>query len=92
VWRVCGGAVVAIAGIVALIAAASHHPEVHHAPLPDFGGKHVLGTLTLTSAGSGWSQTAYDLIRIGGWALVILGALTLIVGIVRDRKRPRRHV
>jgi hypothetical protein len=51
----------------------------------------VLGALTLTSHRSAWSQTAYDLARIGGWALVILGAATLIVGLIRYwQSTPRR--
>jgi hypothetical protein len=85
-WRIYCGAVMAIAGIAGLVVAGSHHPEAHHPPV-DFGGKNVLGTLTLTSPESGWSQTAYDLVRIGGWALVVLGALTAIVGLIRYSQR-----
>jgi hypothetical protein len=88
-WRIYGGAVMVIAGIAALIVAGSHHPEAHHPPV-DFGGKNVLGILILTRPGSGWSQTAYDLVRIGGWALLILGGVTAIVGLIRCRQRPRR--
>jgi hypothetical protein len=30
----------------------------------------------------GLSQTPYDLLRIGAWALVILGALTVALGLI----------
>ena len=32
---------------------------------------------------SGLSQTAYDLLRVGAWALVIVGGLLVIVGLIR---------
>ena len=85
-WRIYGGAVIVIAGVAGLVEAASHPPEARHPPV-DFGGKNVLGILTLTSHGSGWSQTANDLVRIGAWALVVLGALTVIVGLIRYSQR-----
>jgi hypothetical protein len=33
----------------------------------------------------GHSQTAYDLLRISAWALVIIGALPVIVGLIGNR-------
>jgi hypothetical protein len=39
---------------------------------------------------SGLSQTVYDLLRIGGWALVIVGALVVVTGLIRYwRAQPR---
>lgn len=32
---------------------------------------------------TGLSRTVYDLLRIGAWALVILGGLTVILGVIR---------
>jgi hypothetical protein len=32
---------------------------------------------------SGLSPTAYDLLHIGAWALVILGGLTVLLGLIR---------
>jgi hypothetical protein len=87
-WRVYGGAILIIAGIVALIEARSHHPEPRHAPL-HLSGENVLGTLTLTSNRSAWSQTAYDLVRIGGWALLILGLAAVVIVLIRYAQRPR---
>jgi peptidoglycan/LPS O-acetylase OafA/YrhL len=81
--RIYGGAIIVIAGTAALIVAANHHPEAHYSPPFHVSSENVLGTLTLTSPGSGWSQTAYDLVRIGAWALAVLGALTVIVGLIR---------
>jgi hypothetical protein len=76
--RVFGGAALVAAGIAAFIEAHSHRP---HARL-DLNGYQVLGRITLTSPGSEWSQTAYDLVRIGAWALVIFGALLVAVGLI----------
>jgi hypothetical protein len=36
---------------------------------------------------SGLSPDAYDLLRIGAWALVILGAATMVLGIVRAARQ-----
>ena len=80
--RVLGGAVLVIAGIAAFIEAHSHRPEVPYA-LPRFSRGQVLGYLTLTGPSRGLSQTAYDLLRIGAWALVIVGGLLVLMGLIR---------
>jgi hypothetical protein len=80
--RVFIGAALVIAGIAAFIEASSHRPEVRHA-LPRFSRGQVLGYLTLTGPSRGLSQTAYDLLRIGGWALVIVGVLLVVMGLIR---------
>lgn len=82
-WRVYGGAVAVIAGIAAFIEAHSHRP------MPAVG---VPGGILQKSelaeqgvhaeAASGLSATAYDALRIGGWALLILGALTVVLGLI----------
>ena len=36
---------------------------------------------------SGLSNTAYDLLRIGAWALVIFGALLIAVGLIAYRAK-----
>jgi hypothetical protein len=81
-WRIYGGAIMVIAGIAAFIEAHSHPPELESrcrtggkaCLLEDFSNVHI-----------GLSQTAYDLLRIGAWALMILGAVTVIVGLIRYR-------
>ena len=81
-WRIYGGAITLIAGIAAFIEAHSHPPELESrcrtgakaCLLEDFRNVHI-----------GLSQTAYDLLRIGAWALMILGAVTVIVGLIRYR-------
>jgi hypothetical protein len=80
--RISIGAALIVAGVAAFIEAHSHQPEAHHALPPGFNGPNVLGTLTLTSPDTGWSQTAYDLVMIGAGALVIFGAVLLIVGLI----------
>jgi hypothetical protein len=81
-WRIYGGAIIVIAGIAAFIEAHSHPPELESrcrtggkaCLLEDFINVHI-----------GLSQTAYDLLRIGAWALMVLGAVTVIVGLIRYR-------
>jgi uncharacterized protein YjeT (DUF2065 family) len=66
--HIFGGAILLIAGIAAFIEAHSHPPLEG---LRERGGPSHL------------SRTAYDLLRIGAWALVILGGLLVIVGLIR---------
>ena len=81
-WRVFIGVALVIAGIAAFIEAHSHRPEVRYA-LPRFSRGQVLGYLTLTGPSRGLSQTASDLLRIGAWALVIVGGLLVVMGLIR---------
>jgi hypothetical protein len=91
-WRVYAGAIMVIAGIAAFIEAHTNRPVAAYTPPP----KSALQSLQLERAGpglrdwieigtpaSGLSQTNYDLLRIGAWALVILGALTVLLGLLR---------
>jgi hypothetical protein len=81
------GAALVIAGIAAFIEAHSHPPELesrcrtggYACPLEDFTQVHV-----------GLSQTAYDLLRIGAWALMIIGGLLVITGLMRYWGAQRR--
>ena len=66
-----------VAGIAAFIVAHRHVPVP--ARLPSGAG--------LVSPASGWSPTAYDLVRIGAWALVIFGAVTVVVGLIQYEVR-----
>jgi hypothetical protein len=86
VLRVYVGAVMVIAGIAGFIEAHSHRPQTPPR-LPDFKGGEVLGRITLYSRSSAWSRTAYDLVRIGALVLVILGAVTILLGIVASRRQ-----
>jgi hypothetical protein len=77
-WRVYVGALGVIAGIAALVEAHNHRPEyeckaaVSACELGE--GLHLLpGHLT---------ETPYDLLSGVGWALVIVGAATLILGLI----------
>lgn len=67
-----------VGGIAAQIVAQSHRPQ--YSTVAGFGGS--LGTWT------GWSSTAYDLVRIGGWALLIFGAVTVALALIREIRRP----
>jgi hypothetical protein len=88
-WRIFGGALLIVAGIAAFIEASSHAPELQSrcrtggasaeevgCPIENYVRVHV-----------GLSQTAYDLLRIGGWALVIFGTLLLVVGLIAYARR-----
>ena len=71
-WRVYAGAIMVIGGIAAFIEAHRHIPVP--ARQPEIG---------LITPASGLSDTAYDLLRLGGWALVILGAVSVVLGLIR---------
>lgn len=70
--RVYAGAIPIIGGIAVFIEAHRNMPVP--AQRPGIG---------LVTPASGLSTTAYDLLRIGGWALVIVGVLTVILGLIR---------
>jgi hypothetical protein len=38
----------------------------------------------------GWSRPAYDAARIGTWALLIVGALLVVIGIINFARGPHR--
>lgn len=71
-WRVFGGATMIIGGIAAFIEA--------HRNIPVPAKQPELGLIT---PASGLSDTAYDLLRLGGWALVIFGTVFVILGLIR---------
>jgi len=79
-WRVYGGAVLIIAGIAAFIEVHSHHPITHYV-CPN--GSEECKDANLFAHHHGLSRTAYDLLRIGGWALVSVRALLVVVGLTR---------
>lgn len=75
--QIFGGAALTVAGIAAFIEAHTHRPiPREHVELPNLGGG-------LVSPPSQLSTTAYDLLRIGAWALVILGVLLILTGLIR---------
>ncbi len=84
-WRVYTGAFMVIAGIAAFIEAGSHAPGVECIREVTEPGDHTC----LQSQTTGLSHTAYDLLRIGGSALLILGALTVILGLIRYSTQAR---
>jgi hypothetical protein len=81
-WRIFSGAALVVAGIAAFIEASSHSPglarrcSIHPAP------REGCPVGESYSVHVGLSQTPYDLLRIGGWALVIVGALLIVLGLI----------
>jgi hypothetical protein len=86
--QIVTGALLVIAGIAAFIEAGSHPPELESrcrtggtaCPLEDFINVH-----------RGLSQTAYDLLRIGAWALMIVGGLVVATGLIIYRADARHR-
>jgi hypothetical protein len=66
--RVFGGAVLVSAGVAAFIEAHTYKP--HRPEIEPLSAEPL-------------SRTAYDLLRIGGWVLVIFGSLIIITGLIR---------
>jgi hypothetical protein len=92
-WRVFGGAALIVAGIAAFIEAHSHRPVAGRAaPTTEgalaFEAREARQGIELGFIGHhGLSNTAYDLLRIGAWALVIFGAVLLLVGLIAYARR-----
>ncbi len=70
------GATLAVAGIAGFIEASAHAPAWE---CPRLERECRLHQTVLV----GLSSTAYDLIRIASWALVIFGALIVLIGLIR---------
>jgi hypothetical protein len=69
--------VLILGGIAAQVEASSHAPfDAPRSWAPPGTIPHL-----------GWSTTAYDAVRAGGWAMIILGLIIVAVVWVRDRKR-----
>jgi hypothetical protein len=82
-WRIFGGATLIVAGIAAFIEAHSHRPISASVVPGDALTKQQFAEAGVhPGAASGLSQSAYDLLRIGAWALVIFGAVLVAVGLV----------
>ena len=85
--RVYVGALLIVAGIAAFIEAHSHQPRWGYAGTTPaqirsearWEGPQIHFGLT---------ETTYDLLRIGAWALLLLGALTVILGLIRYARPP----
>jgi hypothetical protein len=91
-WRVFGGAALIVAGIAAFIEANAYRPVAAFVlPTEPTGAQRALerveGPAVATPA-SGLSHTQYDLLHIGGWALLVFGVLLVIVGLIGYARRP----
>jgi hypothetical protein len=65
------------AGLLVVVGIAGLIEANHYRPLPP--GYF----LSRVGAPSRLSETAFDLLRIGGWALIIFGGLLAMVGLIR---------
>jgi hypothetical protein len=71
-WRLYAGAVLFLAGVSAFIADFRNRPE-------SVLRVHGIHAELLT----GLTPTAYDLIHVAGWALIVAGLLLMIMGLIR---------
>ena len=72
------GATLAVAGIAGFIEASAHAPGWGCARGTPRGACFEVDQIRI-----GLSSTAYDLLRIASWALVIFGALLVLIGLMR---------
>jgi hypothetical protein len=88
-WRIFIGAALIVAGIAAFIEAHSHRPEYCGT-----GGRRfecgVGGGVDQVLRSGSLRQTPYDILRIGAWALVIVGGLLVVTGLIRYWARQAR--
>jgi hypothetical protein len=81
------GAVLLIAGVAGLVIVPEHAPSVISADsivIP--GTTKRLAGFGRTVVG-GWSRSVYDLARIATWALLIIGAILVVMGLIRYARR-----
>jgi hypothetical protein len=99
-WRVYAGAIMVIAGIAGFIEVHSNRPVAAYTPPPESAlqslqleraGPGLRDWIGISTPASGLSPTAYDLLRIGAWALVILGAVTVLLGLLRYWRAAQQH-
>jgi hypothetical protein len=79
------GALFMVGGIAAQIVASRHMPTTRFVgPTAAAGGRACFNPCSQITVG----QTTYDLVRIGGWALLIFGAVIVAFALVREVRRP----
>jgi len=76
VGAVALGAVLLIAAVVGFVIVPEHKP---HTVTSVAGGFECLSNCTTV----GWSQTMYDVALIATWAVLIVGALLVVMGLIR---------
>jgi hypothetical protein len=73
------GTVLLLGAVAGFVIVPEHKPAV-------IGGSQWGGYL-LGGTSVGWSHTAYDAARIGTWALLIVGAILIAVGLISYARR-----
>jgi hypothetical protein len=88
--RLYSGALLLIVGITGFIVDAANHPVAATRLPGDFLTRHELAEEGVhASSVKGFSHTLYDAVHIGACTLIVLGALTLAVGLMRYRAQLR---
>jgi hypothetical protein len=87
------GALLVVGGIAALVVASRHHPHTVFVLAPGaFDPSCAPGHTSCPNghyATAGFSRTLYDGVRIGGWALIVFGAVVVLFALSREL-RPAR--
>ena len=73
-WRLYAGAALFVAGVGAFIADYRNRPQPTLISFDNETQAHLV---------KGLSPTAYDLIHVAGWALIVAGVLLMIMGLIR---------
>jgi hypothetical protein len=87
------GALLVAAGIAALIVASRHHPGFTRVESPNDpracveGDTACLAKMGGVLVGTGFSHTVYDVVRAGGWILIVFGAVIVAFALVRELRR-----
>ena len=84
--RTALGALLVAIGIAALVIASAHAPHIEVASNTGAfnGPSNGFATILVWD----WPRTTYEAVRIGGWALIIVGAIVVAFALVREVRRP----
>jgi hypothetical protein len=80
------GAILLVAAVVGFVVVPEHTPGTQ---LVDAQGHPLAGCDPGACAGTnvvhiGWAQTTYDVARVFTWAVLIVGALVVVLGLIRQ--------
>jgi hypothetical protein len=78
------GALLMVGGITAQIVASRHMPSTRFVgPTAILGGRGCINPCSQITVG----QTTYDVVRIGGWPLLIFGAVIVAFALLRELRQ-----
>ena len=76
--------VLSIAGVAGMVVVPEHAPSLSSpSSIPIPGTTNTVNGFGLPTVVGGWSQTVYDIARVGTWALLIVGAILVVMGLIK---------